>query len=196
MLGLVKKKIIILAVILILIIGGVYAYIQFNKSIQLAIASKFEECEAAGYPVAESYPRICTTPDGRSLVEDIGNELEYTDFIRVDSPRPNTTIKSPLVIAGMARGTWFWEGNSTAELYDGSGKSIGFGHVVATGEWMTSDFVSMEGKIEFENPDTLIGKLVLRNDNPSGLAENQKELTVPVRFKRKLLHPQRPDTPQ
>lgn len=32
----------------------------------------FEECAAAGYPIAESYPEQCRTPDGRLFVRNIG----------------------------------------------------------------------------------------------------------------------------
>jgi hypothetical protein len=31
----------------------------------------FEECAAAGYPVMESYPAQCRTPDGRHFVQDV-----------------------------------------------------------------------------------------------------------------------------
>jgi len=34
-----------------------------------AVVSSFEDCAAAGYPVMESYPRQCRTPDGRLFVE-------------------------------------------------------------------------------------------------------------------------------
>lgn len=33
--------------------------------------NSFEECVEAGYPVAESYPRQCQTPDGRNFVEEL-----------------------------------------------------------------------------------------------------------------------------
>ncbi len=32
--------------------------------------SSFEDCAAAGYPVMESYPRQCRTPDGRNFTEE------------------------------------------------------------------------------------------------------------------------------
>ena len=32
--------------------------------------ASFEECVAAGYPVMESYPRQCRTPDGTLFIED------------------------------------------------------------------------------------------------------------------------------
>ncbi|MBI5155952.1 PQQ-dependent sugar dehydrogenase [Candidatus Peregrinibacteria bacterium] len=34
----------------------------------------FEECAAAGYPVMESYPEQCRTPDGRNFVREISGE--------------------------------------------------------------------------------------------------------------------------
>ncbi|MBN1645456.1 hypothetical protein JW868_00275 [Candidatus Woesearchaeota archaeon] len=39
----------------------------------------FVECEEAGYPVMESYPRQCTTPDGRSFVEAVNETVEQDD---------------------------------------------------------------------------------------------------------------------
>lgn len=33
--------------------------------------TNFEECVAAGYPVAESFPEQCFTPDGMSFVRDV-----------------------------------------------------------------------------------------------------------------------------
>lgn len=36
--------------------------------------TNFEECVAAGYPVAESFPRQCRTPDGTVYVENTGED--------------------------------------------------------------------------------------------------------------------------
>jgi hypothetical protein len=33
--------------------------------------TSFKECEAAGYPIIESYPRQCSTPGGKHFVEEI-----------------------------------------------------------------------------------------------------------------------------
>ncbi|HCS78848.1 TPA: hypothetical protein DIV55_03825 [Patescibacteria group bacterium] len=40
--------------------------------------SSFAACAAAGYPVAESYPRQCRTPDGRNFVEDVTDGVACT----------------------------------------------------------------------------------------------------------------------
>lgn len=37
--------------------------------------SNFEECASAGFPVGESYPRQCWTPEGKHFVEDISGDL-------------------------------------------------------------------------------------------------------------------------
>lgn len=42
------------------------------------IITNFEECEKAGYPVMESYPRQCATPDGETFTEIIINECIIT----------------------------------------------------------------------------------------------------------------------
>lgn len=43
---------------------------SFQTKKSAAIGS-FEDCMEAGYPVMESFPRQCRTPDGRHFVEDI-----------------------------------------------------------------------------------------------------------------------------
>ena len=37
---------------------------------------------------------------GEIFVEDTGNELEKLDIIRINTPRPNQPVSSPLVIEG------------------------------------------------------------------------------------------------
>jgi len=63
--------------------GGYYLGYDhgFEKSVDASISS-FEECKAAGYPIAESYPEQCHTKDGRG-------------FVRVISPTPEEPIVVP-----------------------------------------------------------------------------------------------------
>ncbi|OHA68867.1 MAG: hypothetical protein A3J68_01920 [Candidatus Wildermuthbacteria bacterium RIFCSPHIGHO2_02_FULL_48_16] len=130
----------------------------------------------------ESYPRQCKTPSGQTFAEDIGNELEKANLIRISTPRPNQTIYSPLVVQGEARGTWFFEASFPVRLFDGNGKEIALGIAQAQDEWMTESFVPFRTELTFENPETATGTLVLEKDNPSGLPENADELRVPIRF--------------
>lgn len=148
-----------------------------------AAINSFKDCAAAGNPVMESYPRQCRSTEGKTFIENIGNELEKVDFIRINTPRPNQVINSPLVVGGEARGSWFFEGDFPVILTDWDGKIIAEGFATAKGEWMTEDFVVFEGILEFEKPNYgNNGTLILRKDNPSGLPEYDDALGIPVFF--------------
>jgi len=71
----------------------------------------------------ESFPRKCSD-GGKVFVEDIGNTLEKSDLIRLDSPRPNEAITSPLTIRGTARGYWFFEASFPIRLVDEKGEVL------------------------------------------------------------------------
>ncbi|NIP32519.1 hypothetical protein GWN26_03425, partial [Candidatus Saccharibacteria bacterium] len=49
--------------------------INFQSADGAPIVTNFLECERAGYPVMESYPRQCQTPEGQTYVEQIEEEL-------------------------------------------------------------------------------------------------------------------------
>jgi len=63
----------IILIVIVIALFGAGAYFVLN--LQLLAPSpppkvtNFEECVRAGYPVRESYPRQCQTPDGISFVE-------------------------------------------------------------------------------------------------------------------------------
>lgn len=140
----------------------------------------FAECAAAGNPVMESYPRQCKTPDGQTFREDIGNELEKDNLIRVEEPRPNTEVASPLTVKGMARGNWFFEASFPVRLLDASGTEIARGIAQTAKEWMTTEFIPFEATLTFVAPVSGSGTLVLEKENPSGLPEHADELRIPV----------------
>ena len=73
-----KKIIWIIAIIIILIGTGVYFVLNREKSSPLQRITNFEECARAGYPVGESYPRQCWSPDGRHFVEELDQNLPPT----------------------------------------------------------------------------------------------------------------------
>lgn len=169
-------------IVLILLIGGFLWWHSSRDETTAPVAvNSFEEC-AALYPVLESYPEQCNTPEGQHFVRDIGNELEKMDLIRIDAPRPNASITSPLVIGGEARGYWYFEASFPIELRDANGNILAQHYATAQGEWMTEEFVPYKAELTFATPTTATGTLILRKDNPSGLPENDDALTVPVRF--------------
>ena len=116
-------------------------------------------------------------------IEDRGNELEKANLIRIDSPRPNQVIRSPLTITGQARGNWFFEASFPVVLTNWDGLIIAQGIATAQGEWMTTEFVPFEAVLTFsvdKNTYSNRGSLILQKDNPSGLPEHDDALEIPV----------------
>lgn len=144
--------------------------------------ASYEDCIQAGYPVLESYPASCKNPDGATFTQNIGNELDLLDTIIVDYPRPGQLVESPLHIEGRARGTWFFEASAPVALLKDNGEVLGESHIQATGDWMSEEFVDFSGEINFDPMGAGAGMLVLRNDNPSGMPENELRLEIPVIF--------------
>ena len=165
------------AILFVVFIAVAETKLRKDKSI-----NSFQECVAAGNPILESYPAQCKTKDGRTFIEDIGNELEKSDLIRVDSPRPNATLSNPVVVKGEARGYWFFEASFPIELRDSEGNTLAIAIAQAEGEWMTTEFVPFSVQFSFATTTAQSGVLILHKDNPSGLPEHDDELRIPVRF--------------
>lgn len=177
------KKIIFLGILIIILILAGILFLAWKGAEKTKVkVSNFEECAAQGYPILESYPRQCKTPDGKTFSEDIGNELEKQNLIQVQKPRPNEFVQSPLKIEGKARGYWFFEASFPIRLIDENGKELGIAIAQSLSDWMTEDFVPFEVTLEFSPPTTKKGTLILEKDNPSGLPENEDELRIPVYF--------------
>jgi putative hemolysin len=74
------RKTLTAVIIILLIIAAIVGIASYNFSlnqlpqtgdnIDTAITD-FDSCTAAGYPVLESYPPQCKTPDGRSFVQEV-----------------------------------------------------------------------------------------------------------------------------
>jgi len=119
---------------------------------------------------------------------------DKSDLIVLESPLPESTITSPLIITGQARGYWFFEATFPIILTDWDGLIIAEGYAEAIldpndpeSTWMTEEFVPFKATLEYTvAPETLNistrGSLILRKDNPSGLPENDDALEITVFF--------------
>ncbi len=124
-------------------------------------------------PQASSSPVVVNSPSTTS------SNSELT----IESPQPNQEVSSPLMVKGKLPGTWFFEGQIYAELITGDGEVLAGSPLYAEGEWMTEEDVSFSGELIFNNvKEASTATLVIRNDNPSGLAENQKKAEIPVKL--------------
>jgi hypothetical protein len=70
-----SKKCILIVIIIVIIGASVYFVLNWQRLPSSQTITNFEECAGAGYPVGESYPRQCWTPDGRYFVEEIDQNL-------------------------------------------------------------------------------------------------------------------------
>lgn len=182
-----RVLLVVIAVIVVLLVAA-YWLTGFGRNMVKAptvreVPTSFEDCVAQGNPVMESYPPQCRTKEGQVFVQDIGNEIELNDLIRVTFPRPNDVVNSPIRIEGEARGQWYFEADFPARLFDSQGREIGVGIMAAQGEWMTEEFVPFSGEVVFSETQDERGVLVLEKANPSGLPENEEQLRIPVLFR-------------
>lgn len=164
--------------------GGYLIYKNLYQTPKNISVNSFEECVTAGSPVMESHPRQCRY-NNTTFTENIGNEIEKANLIRLDTPRPNQTISSPLTIKGQARGFWFFEASFPIFIVDWDGRIIAQGIAQADGEWMTTEFVPFTATLTFaidKNVYSNRGAIILKKDNPSGLSENDDALEIPIKF--------------
>lgn len=146
----------------------------------------FEDCEKAGYPIMESYPRRCAVPDGRTYTEEIETavatyENASEDMIKVELPYPGAAVGKEFQVVGEARGNWYFEASFPIEVISANGDIIAKSFATAKGDWMTSEFVPFVSEI-IDLPSAYIGPatLIIRKDNPSGLPENDASISFPI----------------
>lgn len=60
-----------LAIVLTLVVGLLLSLSNIAKQQRMYAIATFSECKDAGYPIMESYPEQCATPDGRTFVNDV-----------------------------------------------------------------------------------------------------------------------------
>lgn len=169
-------------------IAGVYMITRQEEAAVLPEVLSFADCEAAGYPVMESYPRQCMTPDGRTFAEEptqeeltalIAYENASADMIVITNPTPGAVTGKEFTVMGEARGNWYFEASFPIEVVSATGTVIATGIAEAQSDWMTTEFVPFTADIKV--PESYIGEatLILRNDNASGLPENARSASFP-----------------
>lgn len=159
-------------------------FIDDEANGSVAVISNFEECVAAGNAILESYPRQCRV-NNQTFTENIGNDLEMSDLIQLDSPRPNDKVNSPLLVHGRARGNWFFEASFPVSLVDWDGRIIAEGIAQAQSDWMTEEFVPFTLTLNYKLDENIYshrGALILQKDNPSGLPSNDNALEIPLQI--------------
>jgi len=176
-----KKILIVFLIGLVLL--GIWAS-RHQKPLPAGNILSFEDCLKAGYPVMESYPRQCKTPDGKTFAEEVPIQPTYknatADNIMVDLPFPGAVVGKDFSVTGKARGTWYFEASFPVEVLDKDGKRLVAIPAEAQGEWMTVNFVPFKADIKIPPSYTGPATLVLHKDNPSGLPQNEASVSFPI----------------
>lgn len=144
----------------------------------------FTTCVASQYPIIESMPRHCMTPDGRIFYEDIPQNIPVDlPRIVVTAPASGAYIADPTTVKGFARGYWFFEASFPVEIRDAAGVLLAVGPAQAEGDWMTQNYVAFSATLAWSaRPSTATGTIIFRRDNPSGLPENDANIVLPISF--------------
>ncbi|MES2087576.1 MAG: Gmad2 immunoglobulin-like domain-containing protein [Patescibacteria group bacterium] len=179
-----NKNIIISILVLLALALGFFLFFKKADAPGVSEIKSFADCAKAGYPVMESYPRQCKTPDGRTFAEEIMPKITYAnasaDLITVETPTPGAVTGKTFSVIGKARGTWFFEASFPVELRDKDGNILIQTPAQAQSDWMTTEFVPF--KVDLKVPESYIGPatLVLKKDNPSGLPEHEAFILFPI----------------
>ncbi|MFA5248633.1 MAG: GerMN domain-containing protein [Patescibacteria group bacterium] len=132
-----------------------------------------------GEPSASRPTVVCQGQEEQSV---ISQKKLVKPEIEVDTPFINEEIKSPLTISGQARGSWYFEASFPIKIIADSGEILAVMPAQAQSNWMTENFVPFSSVIFFDPKDNKTGKIILKNDNPSGDLANDKSYELPVQF--------------
>lgn len=108
---------------------------------------------------------------------DTGTDLGSN--ITVTAPKSGATVPKTFTVTGSAPGTWYFEASFPIEVRNASGTVIGTAPATALSDWMTTGQVAFKADVTttgYTGPATL----VLKRDNPSGLPENDRSVSMPI----------------
>ena len=114
----------------------------------------------------------------------VSNELIWhhanSNDILVSQPTPGSTVPHSFAVSGSARGGWYFEASFPIQILDKDGNELFQAPVQAQGDWMTADFVPFGVSVSIPNEYSGRATIILKNDNPSGLPENERSVSIPV----------------
>jgi hypothetical protein len=165
---------IILAVLAVIAIGTV-AYFKFSTEDTWL-------CQNGGW-VKHGNPSLSMPTTGCGPIStNINQTPTDSQNIRNLNLNANDLIVSPFKIIGEAR-LWYFEGSFPIKLLDAQGNELATIQAKAQGDWMTENWVSFTASLRYYVPTDQNGTLILMNDNPSGLPENEQKIEIPVKLK-------------
>jgi hypothetical protein len=153
--------------------------LSFDDKSECYLGSRFVECKKIELPNGTRVRIIGNKNNDKLLVKELTAE-ENSDLISVDAVTNGDKIQSPITLTGKARGNWFFEASFPIRLKDLSGNVITTTIAQAQSDWMTTEFVPFSAKLEFKVTTDTPAELVFAADNPSGLPQNDRDLSFKV----------------
>lgn len=132
------------------------------------------------------------TPEGQAPEADSTDPavaeqpLSYTSpkgvTIKLDQSITGSALVSPLTIRGQIPGNWSFEASFPVEVRGADGSLLAQQPAQLQADWMTENYVPFEVTLSFDAGSQKTGTIIFRKDNPSGLPENDDNITVSVLF--------------
>jgi hypothetical protein len=93
---------------------------------------------------------------------------------------PGSKLHGVVSYRGAVRGGYFFEGNILINVLDINKKNILKSNATAKTEWMIRGPVDFEGNLDFSKLPKGPAYIEIHNDNPSGIAINDKSILIPI----------------
>ena len=160
------------------------ARLGWTVVIVLALVIAAMAIAVIGLPAPAKAPVATTTAPSSSPAtspqQTSGTPQTAAGSIVVSSPQPNASVAQSFTVSGEAPNTWYFEAVFPVQVRDDNGDVIGRGEAQAQTDWTISGTVPFTANLtvdaSYHGPATLI----LHNDNPSGLPENDDSIAVPI----------------
>ncbi|MFA5025566.1 MAG: Gmad2 immunoglobulin-like domain-containing protein [Candidatus Shapirobacteria bacterium] len=136
--------------------------------------------------LATLYPYRQTNVSNSTLTETPGivEPTPRSSPVVILSPDISKPLLSPQKIIGLIDKSWVFEGSFPLELFDNQDKIIYQGKASAP-NWIedTDKFTTFTANLVFKTTSKS-GFLKIKNDNPSGLPQNNKSLIIPIIYEK------------
>ncbi len=124
-----------------------------------------------------------TFPNQNASSTTVSENARYSNTdIYATNFRSGQSVFNLMTLNGEAKSTWFYEGIAKGEVRNEKEETVGAFTIKALRDPKTANFVEWAGQIQYNEPKTKTGYIILKNANTSGDVKKDKALWIPVIF--------------